>query len=233
MSKPRFPVVFVDADETIFDFYLSEETAILRTCDAFGIKADKSDVAVYSRINDSLWKELEKNTLTREELRTERFLRWFEYLSVKADPVRFDVLYADNLSNCGFLIDKAEEFLSELSEICDVYIVTNGLTRTQRDRLSASPVSKYITKMYVSEEIGFAKPDKRYFDYIFDDLKIEDKSRVIILGDSLTSDMQGGRNAGITTCLYKRHIKESLPSLCDYSISSYDEFFDIIQNDPQ
>lgn len=231
MSNTRFSVALVDADETIFDFYLSEKTALLKTCEAFGITADDSDVAVYSAINDSLWKELEKGLVTRDELRCERFRRWFEHLSVEADAAAFDSLYALNLSACGFLLEGAEEFLSNLSEICDIYIVTNGLTKSQLGRMTISPASKYIRKMYVSEEIGYAKPDKRYFDYIFDDLRIEDKNKVIIFGDSLTSDMQGGKNAGIKTCLYMRHAKVADPALCDFSVSDYDSFISIVRGD--
>lgn len=229
MSNPRFSIALVDADETIFDFYLSEKTALLKTCEAFGIKADDSDVSVYSVINDSLWKELEKGLVTRDELKYERFRRWFRHLSVEADAAAFDSLYAQNLSECSFLLEGAEAFLSNLSEICDIYIVTNGLTKSQRGRMKISPASKYIRKMYVSEEIGFAKPDKRYFDFIFADLDIEDRSKAVIFGDSLTSDMQGGKNAGIKTCLYMRHAKAADPSLCDFSVSDYDSFISLVR----
>lgn len=231
MSDTRFSIVLIDADETIFDFYLSEKTAIMNTCEEFGIQADDSDVSVYSRINDTLWKELERGLITREELREERFRRWFDYLSVKADVTNFDAHYAENLSKCGFLIDGALEFLEELSLLCDVYIVTNGLARTQRGRMNSSPAASYIKKMYVSEEIGYTKPDKRYFEYIFDDIGIYDISQFIILGDSLTSDMQGGRNAGIKTCLYKRHIKDVSPELCDFAVSDYSEFISLVKGE--
>lgn len=229
MSNTRFSIALVDADETIFDFYLSEKTALLKTCEAFGIKADDSDVSVYSVINDSLWKELEKGLVTRDELKYERFRRWFRHLSVEADAAAFDSLYAQNLSECSFLLEGAEAFLSNLSEICDIYIVTNGLTKSQRGRMKISPASKYIRKMYVSEEIGFAKPDKRFFDFIFADLDIEDRGKAIIFGDSLTSDMQGGKNAGIKTCLYMRHEKAADPSLCDFSVSDYDSFISLVR----
>ncbi|MDO5123490.1 MAG: YjjG family noncanonical pyrimidine nucleotidase [Eubacteriales bacterium] len=227
---PKYTTVLLDADETIFDFKMSERLAILETCKVFGVSAADEDVSVYSEINASLWKELEKGALTRKELRLERFRRWFVYLSVSnVDIKAFDEYYATALGKAGVLFDDAEGFLEELSSFADIYIVTNGLTNTQNLRLNISGIGKYIKKMYVSETVGYAKPAVEFFEYVFSDLKITDKSKVIIMGDSLTSDMQGGKNAGIATCHYVRHGEKVQNSLCDYVVKNYKEFLDIIR----
>lgn len=229
MSNLKYDIVLLDADETIFDFKLAERTALTMTAKEFGIEPTYDDVTVYSSINERLWKELELNTVTRDQLKSLRFMRWFEYLGVEADPTLFNERYANNLATAGFLFDDAEEFVKKLSALCDIYIVTNGLSKSQNGRMSRCSIKDHIKKMYVSEEIGFAKPDKQYFDFIFSDLDIKDKSKVIILGDSLSSDMQGGRNAGITTCRYVRSGEFMHSDLCDHEITEYSEFFDILE----
>lgn len=230
MRKFPFEYVLLDADETIFDFIEAEKQTILKTAKEFGISATDEDAKVYSEINLFFWKELEKGSVTREELKVKRFQKWFEYLCVNtADPYLFGASYEENLSQTGILLKGAEDFVCKLSELSSVYIVTNGLSKCQHGRMKRSPVKKYISGMFISEEIGYAKPDKRFFNAVFCKLGISDRSKVIIIGDSLTSDMQGGRNAGITTCRYLRSGIPDENPLCDYTITEYKQFFDIFQ----
>ena len=128
------------------------------------------------------------------------------------------------------MLPGATDFVKKLHEEYDVkiYLSTNGLTVPQTGRYRRSGIDRYVDGIYISEQIGASKPSKEYFDFIFADLGVTDKSRVIILGDSLTSDMQGGRNAGITTCRYLREGTPDGSPLCDYEITEYDQFFDII-----
>lgn len=230
MHNFPFKYVLLDADETIFDFLEAEKESLLRTAKDFGVVADESDAKVYSAINLSFWKQLELGTVSRDELKVLRFEKWFEHLGVSyADPNAFAIAYEDNLSQTGILFDGAEEFVRGLSQIASVYIVTNGLTKCQHGRMDKSPIRKYLSGMFISEEVGFAKPDKQFFDKVFEAIGITDKAEVIIIGDSLTSDMQGGRNAGITTCRYTRSGNAEDNPLCDYVITEYSQFFDIFQ----
>ncbi len=229
---PDFPfdVVLLDADETIFDFLKAEKLSVLKTASSFGITADDSDAEFYSSINLSFWKQLELGAITREELKVLRFVKWFEYLDIhNAEPIAFSKAYEDNFSQTGILFDGAEEFVRTLSELCSVYIVTNGPSKCQHGRMDNSSISKYISGMFISEEVGYTKPDKRFFDKVFDTLDINDRSKVIIIGDSLTSDMLGGRNAGIATCRYLPTGDTKKDPLCDYQISEYNQFFDIFR----
>ncbi|MBQ4105306.1 MAG: YjjG family noncanonical pyrimidine nucleotidase [Clostridia bacterium] len=231
MSNTRFDTILLDADETIFDFLQAEKISLLDTAEKFGISATDSDAKKYSEINLSLWKKLELGAVSREELKVLRFKEWFDYMGVEnicADD--FCKHYEQKLGNTGILLDGALDFVQKLSMHCNVYIVTNGTAVCQEGRMKNSPVREYIKGMYISEKIGFSKPDKRYFDYVFKDIGITDFSRVIIVGDSLSSDMQGGKNAGIATCLYLRNEDNPRSDLCDYAISEYSAFWDILFN---
>ena len=225
----RFDTVLLDADDTVYDFKLAEKTAVSRTFEAFGVDPTDETVSLYSKINLSCWKALERGELSRDDLKPTRFRMLFE--RVGAQPADFEAvnaMYETNLSRCAFLLDGALDFVKKLSGYCGIYLATNGLTVPQTGRFDRAAIKPYVDGIYILEQIGVSKPDKGYFDYIFKDLGITDKSRVIMLGDSLTSDMLGGRNAGITTCHYLAGSAPTGSKLCDYEISGYDEFFDIL-----
>ncbi len=229
LQKQRFDIVLLDADETVFDFKKAEAHSFKQMLESFDIEYTDERLALYSGMNLKMWKALERGEVTREKLKTLRFELFFNEIGVSGiDCVEVNDRYLTNLSNSTFMIEGAPEFVKELHKYCKIYLATNGLTKAQTGRFSQSAVKDFIDGVFISEQIGFAKPDKAYFDFIFESLKIEDKSRVIMLGDSLTSDMQGGKNAGITTCRYSRNGEILDSPLCDYQITDYDEFFDIL-----
>ena len=231
MPDRRFDIVLMDADETVYDFKRAEKTAISETLRSFGVEPSDEAVSIYSEGNQSCWKALERGEISREELKPRRFRLLFERLG--ADPVDYaavNAMYESRLALCGFMLPGATEFVRKLHEEYGVriYLATNGLTVPQMGRFRLSGIDRYVDGMYISEQVGASKPDPAYFDYVFADLGITDRSRTIMLGDSLTSDMLGGRNAGIVTCCYLGGREPTGSPLCDYEISSYDEFFDII-----
>ena len=228
MNKSGFEIVLVDADDTIFDFKKAEYHAFKKTLNSFGKDCTDEEVEIYSAINIKHWKDLEKGVIDRETLKVHRFQEWFDYMGFDIDAKAFNNIYAPSLGNYSFLIDGAEEFLKKLSSICDVYIVTNGLTETQTRRFVSSSVKEFVKGIYISEAIGYSKPDKMFFDYCIDEIGESDRLKYIIIGDSLTSDMQGGKNAGIATCRFAFDGRLSFSPLCDYEITDYNEFFDII-----
>ena len=230
MSK-RYDVVLLDADETVYDFKRAERTAVGKTLAAFGLDVTDEVIALYSEGNLWCWKALERGEISREELKPLRFKMLFDRLGAEAvDFCAVNDRYEHELSLCGFMLPGAMDFVRKLHEECGVkiYMATNGLTVPQQGRFKRSGIAPYVDGIYISEQVGASKPAKAYFDYIFDDLGITDRTRVIILGDSLTSDMQGGRNAGITTCCYLGENPPTHSPLCDYEISSYDEFFELL-----
>lgn len=229
VKNKRFDIVLLDADETVFDFKRAEAHSFKLMLESFGVEYSDERLALYSAINLSMWKALEKGEVSRERLKTLRFERFFSEIGVEGiDCVAVNDSYLTNLSNSTFMLPGAPEFVKELSDYCKIYLATNGLTKAQTGRFSQSAIKDYIDGVFISEQIGYAKPDKAYFDYIFNELGITDTSRIIMLGDSLTSDMQGGKNAGITTCRYSANGEIVDSDLCDYQISDYNQFFNIL-----
>ena len=227
--RKRFDIVLLDADETIFDFKRAEAYSLKESMEEFGYVFTDERLKLYSEINLACWKAMERGELKSGRLTSLRFERFFEAMGERIpDCAAFHNSYIHNLAEAGFLIDGAVEFLKKLHEECKIYLATNGLTIAQRGRLRRSQIQPYIDDIFISEEIGFQKPTKEYFEYIFDKLGIVDKSRVIMVGDSLTSDMLGGRNAGITTCRYLGDHPHEDSDLVDYEITSYNEFFNIL-----
>lgn len=225
----NYDIVLLDADETVYDFKRAEKTAVSLTFEQFGVDPTDEVISQYSAINLRCWKALERGELDREELKSYRFQQLFEQIGAPpADYRAVNDCYLNHLSHQAFLLDGALEFVQKLHEHCKIYLATNGLTVAQTGRFDRAAIKPYVDGIYISEQIGVSKPEKAYFDYIFRDLNITDKSRVIMVGDSLTSDMLGGRNAGLTTCHYLNGAEPSGSDLCDYEIRTYDEFFDIL-----
>lgn len=227
--RKRFDIVLLDADETVYDFKLAEKTAVSLTLQEFGVEPTDEVVRRYSDINLVCWKALERGEMSRDEVKVKRFQRLFEAVgALPADYAAVNDSYLHHLSHQAFLIDGALAFVKKLHRYCKIYLATNGLTIPQTGRFNRAAIRPYVDGIYISEQIGVTKPDQAYFDYILRDLGLTDKSRVIMVGDSLTSDMLGGRNAGLTTCHFLNGGEPSHSDLCDYEIKTFDEFFEIL-----
>ena len=221
-----FDTILLDADNTIFDFEKCEHTALRETLAGAGLPFDDDIAKSYSSINDALWKKLEQGIVTSDELRVRRFSELVEKCFTKMkmpDPQTLSEAFVSSLSRQTILIENTESYMSELCRHCEIYIITNGIAEVQRSRFDKSTIKQYVKKVYISGELGAKKPDSSFFDMVLNDLPQKDKSRIIVVGDSLSSDMQGGKNAGLTTCLFDPHQKVRLPHpLCDYSIDRLD-----------
>jgi 2-haloacid dehalogenase len=197
---PKYEVVLLDADETLFDFKKAESWALREAFEARGLGLDEGACAAYEEINASLWRRIERGELDQRRLRSERFRLLFERLGLSEDAISFGELYVDRLSQAAFLIDGAEELCARLSATRRLAIVTNGIAQVQRSRLGRSPIAAYIERAIVSEEVGAAKPDPAIFRHACELLGVAEKSRVVMVGDSLASDIAGGIAFGIDTC---------------------------------
>ena len=204
MEKARYPVVLLDADGTLYDFEKAQKNALLAACRQAGLLESETDfpkmLDCYSRINQSWWKKLERGECTKPQLQLGRFRDFFTDMGLQYDAAAFNDLYMEELGNGSFLLPHAEEVCRELSKSCKLYIVTNGVSRTQRRRIGASPLAELFQGLFVSEEAGVPKPEKRYFEYVFHQLGDLDLRDILLVGDSLTSDMQGAENAGLDSC---------------------------------
>lgn len=189
-----------DADDTLFDYPKAEAKALQGTFGQLGLSYRSDYLPIYHKYNQQVWREFEQSLLTTLELRTKRFRLLFTEIGIVSDPQLFSPLYLKNLARRSDLFDGVAKTLQTLSKCHHIGLVTNGLADVQRPRLENSPIYTLIEKVFISEEIGAAKPDKAYFDIVFQGIGNPNKSEVLIVGDSLTSDMLGGIQYGLDTC---------------------------------
>ena len=202
MGKGYFMYHFllIDLDDTILDFKAAEHRALRLTLEAFGLTPTAEVCARYSVINQRHWQMLERKELTRDQVLVGRFRVLFDEYGIAADPAATARCYAEFLSQGHFFLPGAEEALARLSEKYPLYIVSNGTASVQKGRLASANIGRYFREIFISQEIGVNKPDREFFTRCFARIPDFDPARALIVGDSLTSDIQGGINAGIATC---------------------------------
>lgn len=209
----KYEVILFDADETLFDYGMAESHALYNAFAHFGLPTGAEEYAAsYKEINHALWKDLEQGRISSAILRVERFNRLFAAHQLDLDPEAFSEAYLRFLGEGTFLIQGAVELCGKLAG-CRLAIITNGIKDVQLSRIKGSPLSETFEQIIISEEAGSQKPETGIFDYAFAKLGISDKSKVLIVGDSLTSDIQGGLNYGIDTCWFNPLHKERLPGI--------------------
>jgi 2-haloacid dehalogenase len=194
--------ILFDADGTLFDYDKAEAKALVKSFDEIGYPFEPRYAAAYRQINGQIWEDFEKGLITQNELRVRRFELLFEATSVEADAAVFSDLYLRFLAQGTDLIEGAEEILQVLNGKVGMVIITNGLKDVQRPRLARSTIGHYFDEVVISEEVGSAKPKSRIFDVAFERMGNPAKGEVLIVGDSLTSDIAGGINYGIDTCWF-------------------------------
>ncbi len=215
--------ILLDLDQTIFDFHRSERESLEKVLISYGIEPSDEMIAEYSRINDSQWKLLEKGIITREEVLLKRFELFFDSIGRSGiDPERTWKSYEHNLSQSWHFLCGAEEILRELYAEYELYIVSNGTASVQDGRIKASGISKYFKNIFISQRIGYNKPDKRFFDACFDMMNGIKREEALIVGDSLSSDILGGKNAGIATVWFNPSHSDPGKIIPDYQITSLD-----------
>ncbi len=215
--------VLFDLDDTLFDFHRSEAAALSKTLSDNGVEPTPEMISLYSKINKSQWELLEKKEITREQVLYRRFELFFAELGLSCDPKSIQQGYETALSQSWFYLDGAEELLEEFSKKYRLFAVSNGTARVQDTRIALSGIEKYFEKIFISERIGANKPDAVFFDRCFDIIGDLDRCDCFIVGDSLTSDILGGKNAGIMTVWYNLHALPRDPEIIpDYEIPSLD-----------
>jgi len=200
--KRHYPWLWFDADDTLFDYNSAEANALKNTFYSLKLPFESGYLDVYQQINHQLWQALEQQKITPAALRFRRFELLLEALKLSGSHEEMSSVYAEQLAICSELTEGALDVLQTLHEKCQLVIVTNGLQSVQHGRLAHSVIKDFITDIIISEEIGVAKPHTRFFEIAASRLGNPDKKDVLIIGDSLTSDIQGGVNYGIDTCWY-------------------------------
>ena len=222
--------VLLDLDDTLLDFHRAEAEAIRHTLAEIGIPPTDETVALYSKINRSCWAKLETGEYTRDEVLHKRFDMLFETLGVTGDAHKTQKLYEYRLSLGAYYLDGAEALLDTLFGNYRLYLATNGIVNVQARRIKDSGIGKYFDNIFVSERIGYNKPDKRFFDCAFSEIDDFSHDETVIIGDTLTSDILGGINAGIKTVYFNPKGRKNDTGITpDYEISSLDELIELLK----
>ena len=197
----KYKVILFDADDTLFDFKRAERYAFLKTLEDLNIVENREKLMkIYSNINKEIWEEFDKGKITQENLKVDRFKRFLKKVNLSKSPLEFSDRYLHNLAKASFLYDESENLIKNLSYKYRLMIITNGLTIVQNNRIRNSKIAKYFEKIIISEEVGVAKPNAKIFEYALKEINHKNKKTVLMVGDSLTSDIKGGINFGIDTC---------------------------------
>ena len=216
--------VFFDLDETLLDFTRAEAVALSRTLCAFDIKPTPRVIERYHILNISQWKLMEEGKLSRVGVLTRRFELLFEELGWDMDVSAFNDQYEMFLGEGHYFLPGAEKLLQELAPRYDLYLATNGASSVQRGRLKSAGLEPYFKGIFISEEVGYNKPSLEYFQASFATIPEFDPSAAVIVGDSLTSDIRGGKKAGIRTCwLNPSGDVPHSDIIPDYTVSSLEE----------
>lgn len=224
------PVVLLDLDNTILDFNKAERIALGRALGEQGIPVNDEIAALYNKINIRHWEMLEDGILTREQVLVQRYETLFHELGITGDAMRTQEHYESYLSEGHWFMPGAEKLLEELRGKYRLFICSNGSQSVQDGRIASAGIAPYFEKIFISEHMDGNKPELRFFEDCFRQIPGFARDRAIILGDSLTSDIRGGKNAGILTCWFNPFEKEN-PGLImpDYEIGRLDEFGDLLK----
>ncbi len=228
-----YKLILIDADNTLFDYDKAESFALQSSLKDFGVIKNLEQIQKdYRAINQAMWQLLEKGQITKDALSLERFNILFKKYTLTIPAKAFSQSYLSYLGQSAFLIKDAERIIKYLYENYTVIIVTNGIKTVQYSRLEKSPIKDYHHGMVVSEDIGVSKPDPTFFEHALTLANHRDKKSVLIIGDSLSSDIQGGINFGIDTCWFNdRHSEPEWPILPTYQIHALKEIITILSAD--
>lgn len=222
-----------DIDATLLNFKKAEYFAMRDGFEKFQLPIDESQIKNYNLINDKYWKRLERGEITREMVLHGRFREFFDGLNIAyTDELIYDFnkFYQVELGNNIFFNDNAKETLKTLEKTYKQYAITNGSIVAQKGKLKKSGLDKIFDGVFISEEVGIDKPNKEFFDIVFENIGSTDTREYLLVGDSLTSDILGANNAGIKNIWYNPEKKEkNLDVIVNFTIYDLREVVEILK----
>lgn len=214
-----FKTILFDLDNTLLDFDMAEHVAIQKAFRDVGIEPTPALLRRYSEINIAQWERYERGEISRDTVLVERFDLLFQELGIDLAGIRCEERYREYLAIGHYFVDGAVEILDYLSPKYDLYLASNGVAATQNSRLKSAGIVPYFKDIFISENTGHHKPEPAYFDYCFRHIQGFDPAGAIMIGDSLTSDILGGKQAGIHTCWFNpKHLPRSADLQPDFEI---------------
>ena len=199
----KFPYLLFDADDTLFDFPKAAARAFSAMCRSNGVPDTLDTRALYHRINQELWAAFDRGEVSKDYVTLERFVRFFQALKLPRDPDKCNRDYLTALGAGVYPLPHAEAVCRELVRRGHkLYIVTNAVASVQRSRLQGSVFADLITDAFISEDAGASKPDPAYYAYVRSRIPGLTPENGLVIGDSLSTDIQGANNAGLPCCWY-------------------------------
>lgn len=198
----KYDWLLFDLDNTLMDFDEASIIAFQQTLLASNIPSQPHYYKLYKKVNHKVWQSYERKEITAIELRSRRFKLFLKEIGKTGDAKQMNATYLSQIVKHSKVLEGTRELLESLVKNYNLAIITNGLKEVQRPRLALTKIDHYFDAIIVSDEIGYAKPQKEYFDYVFNEIQMPPKVKVLVIGDSLNSDITGGNNYGIDTCWY-------------------------------
>lgn len=230
----KYNCIMMDIDNTLLDFDAAERKALLETLQQFSLPCDEAAISRYHEINSSLWGELNKGKIRRDKLVVERFDRFVKEIGAAAKATELNRAYTEHLATHADVIPGAEEALQELAEVATMIAVSNGTESVERGRLKLSGFEKYFDDIFISEAVGVSKPNPKIFQMAMRKLGIEHSDKVLVVGDSLSADIQGGVNAGLDTCWVNMNGVENESGLTPtYEVKALSELYPIVMEEDE
>ena len=219
----QYKTLLFDVDDTLLDFKKGERYALSEIFSTYGITPYERGYATYQAINSSLWRAAEEGEITVDEIFLVRFVRFLEDLHIQDDGVKLDERFRNYVAEKDFSFDGCYDLLARLAPHYELAIVTNGHKTMQEPRLKKAHLYDFFSHIFISADIGVQKPDIRFFEAVEQGMPNLQHETTLIIGDSLTSDMEGGRRFGIATCWYNPNHLPLPKEPVDYIIANYNE----------
>lgn len=219
----QYRYLLLDLDQTILDFKKTEELSLIDTFGRYGIVLNEQDIARYSKINQECWGLLEKKEIDKEQLKALRFGRFLEEkgITLPIDVMQLNLEYMQGLASRAIYMPQAEQTVRRLAEQYPLYLVTNGTTWVQKGRLEKMSCAECFSHVFISDELGVQKPAIEFFEQVMAYVGDQNPEHYLVIGDSASSDIAGGINAGMDTC--QVGVKAGASSRADYHVEWFYE----------
>ena len=225
-----YKFLLFDLDHTLLDFDAAEDVALSHLLKEEGVEDIQAYKNYYVPMNKALWKDLEQKKITKVELVNTRFAKLFAHFGIEKDGAYLAARYQFFLSKQGEIFPGVEDFLKNLiHQGYELYAATNGITFIQTGRLEQSGIAPYFKEIFISEQLHTQKPDAAFYEKIGSRIPNFDKNQTLMIGDSLSADIQGGNNAGIDTIWYNPyHLENNTQAQPTYEVDSYQSLLELL-----
>lgn len=222
--------ILFDLDDTLLDFQKAVEKSLFKTLIHYNIEPTENMILMYKEISSKLYKDFEKGLISASDRRNMRYKLLFDSLNVNHSPSEATDYYNKQLSIGHYFVDGAEEVLKQLYGKYRLYIASNGYTNVQMSRIESANIEQYFEAIFISEAIGYEKPDICFFEKCFKQIDNLNKSQTVIIGDNLKADIKGGQQVGIKTIWYNPKKSSYVDIIPNYQIHSLSELPKLISS---